>query len=153
MVKFDQVCTVAGADTDSKRPLMGELISGFLVLSDASKLREPPNQFVLHRAFCIGSSYAGSGRTARYGGCLIRRGVPRSHTPHCGCLSLEQAKGIRSRATVKQPARIGKSGERLIPSDNSVAGAHSPPSPRWGRGSVRRQTGSNLVAGMKGPRR
>ncbi len=55
MENFRQVCTVAGADTSAERPLMGDLISGFLVFEDASKLREPPNQIVLHRAFCFGT--------------------------------------------------------------------------------------------------
>jgi hypothetical protein len=55
MMKFTQVRAVAGVDRLVKRPLMGDLFSGFPVASPAGILREPPNQIVLHRAFCFGT--------------------------------------------------------------------------------------------------
>lgn len=57
-VSYVQVCGVAPADSLVERPLMGELFSGFPVFRHAGILREPPKQFVLHRAFCFGTPAA-----------------------------------------------------------------------------------------------
>jgi hypothetical protein len=110
MIQFAQVCTVAGADTDD-RPAQREFCKQSASACCLTRRSQGANPLQnSHSAgFCFGGSYAGSDRTAEYGGSLIRRGLTTNDTgPSVGVVPRAR-RGVWSRATVKQPARARKS--------------------------------------------
>jgi hypothetical protein len=132
----------------SKTPFRGVFsLVGSRALTGRSKNQgsHPSKAFRQSGVFLCGAPFAGSDRTAEYGGCLIRRALPRAYSAHGGRECPEPGQGHAGRATVKQPTAWRKSGQRLIPEGTQL---HVVPV-STGRGTLRPQAIENLVADLK----